>query len=456
MSTRQEYVAWNKPKKSVKTDWRLENIWVSTEDTAAVDVYILWTDYSTVSFLGDQDRGLGTLSRKEKETLLWCFHVKQDGYDKNRGKDKPERRLFNVANDPQQVFGTWSAQVETEIEERLAGALTNQVVKSKALEAPEGDLSSLLGNIVDYISERLDGEHWAINVKDDQKTAICKKIDAPDSRGGVEVSKGKGNTLYVQIGQTSFNIAKTGSKGNQLQITNYSSNLGEKPNKDIEKQNKNYDIDKEYWIKEFDGATNTKYFYLVVNGLMESDKKVKRFRNRKGKLARKTVTIGGDWDDPLLNWKQFCTGSFLKNYGIKNPTVSDQGYFDPDTHCVRVTKDYLEKQRFLDWMDEVGSDWLESGGVVERDIWEDYKMHFEQWALLVMNSNEMSERQFFGIVNGAAQKQKERLRKETEYYNMMYDLHFGHHDSSDDGSSDYLTDPSLYERKYSLKIKLLT
>ena len=36
-----------------KTDWRLENIWVSSQSKAEVDIHILRTDYSTVSFLGD-------------------------------------------------------------------------------------------------------------------------------------------------------------------------------------------------------------------------------------------------------------------------------------------------------------------------------------------------------------------------------------------------------------------
>ena len=454
----------------------MENIWVSSSDTAQVDIYILWTDYSTTSFLGDQDRDVSSHKQQfKKETLLWCFHVKQDGVDNRRGGvDKPELRLFNVNNKPEQVFGDYSAQVDRQIEKDLANAIVGRAIKNKAFEnLTDREIEGKLGAIMEYLGHRLAGEHWAINVKNDQATAACKKIDPPKF-DNIGVKKGQGSSWNVRVGQTSFTLGK--QAGNQLQISNYKSDHRERAKDGVESGKVEHDIDQDFWIKELEDATDTKYFYLVVNSLMTADKDVEEeslvaYTPKKQKMAggveyetrenrkifgkRKSVTTGAGhyhrynkkWADPLLTWGEFTSGSWLKRngYPVKNKV-------NP-----RVTPAYLKSQGFLEWMESVGLNWLKEAGVIgENDTLKTMELHFENWALLVMNANEMEERQLFGVFDGAMAKRKNKLRKELEEYDYLYGDYIDamtHNWDEDENYQDYL---AMHERrKYSLLYRLL-
>ena len=478
-----------------KTDWRLENIWVSSSESAEVDIHILWTDYSTVSFLGDMDsehhaKGghYKTNTDYEKDTLLWCFHVKQDGIDRETGREKKERRLFNVNNSPEQVFGTYSSTVDKQVEKAVANSIKTKVKNKSLYQDPskiKGNrgrqnadmiMGRFLGTVLPYIANRLDGEHWRVRVNNDQTSAQCEKIDPPAGTDNEpQVTKYTKNRARVTVGSTSFDVAVEGN--GQLAIYNYESDLGETPESGVQRNNDNLDIDGEYWRKELKDAKDTKYFYLVINGLMTATdeeeksnvmatpKDPKNRWKRKKFATRISKTIGAGeqywsskkWADPLLSYREFVEGSFLPRYGI-------------EMNSPRVTDKYIKDQRFEEWFESVGEKSLKSAGVMrEQDTLGSMVLAFENWALLLMNANEMSMKEIKGML-APHEVQWEKTRKYLEEMAKQHDWFvqnttIGDVDmlglvTGDEHWADNLPDFSSFtvesrKRKYSIVTKLL-
>lgn len=354
----------------IKSDWRLESIW-AIDGSAEVDVNMLWTNYATTSFLADFDDG-------QKETLLWHFHVKKTY------PGESEQRLFNAKTISAKMFGKKQSRVDMSAKASIISAI--QKVRDEGGDLPDDAvLSNSIKRIDKYIKERLSGNHWICQMewRDGSYQGRIKPLSNVDD-GPIVVRKrpGRGNIIQVRVGKSSYEL-RTGS-GGSLQIHNLYSSPGKEHGKKKERGNPALDIDAEYWESEMKGdfsyhaekAKDTKFLYNLIGGQID-----KKWTGRSEKIK----------------WGQLALYELdVEEYAKRDGWPSFHEWHKDPLRCIlsdwenRFTKEYLEQQRFVEFMEDmVEPVFIEEGIISPAEDWLEAELYARQWAELMLDSNEL-------------------------------------------------------------------
>ena len=381
-------------KQEPEKDWRIENIWI-TDGNAEVDINMLWTNYSTVSFLGNMDSKEGKKNNQQKESEMWYFHVKKNAAAKTRGgKEAPEARLFNAKVNATEIFGKKSSYTSQQVRDAVSSLFDRR--SDEYLHGPDVDMEeaeekikSLAGEITAYINDRLLGNHWKIDVTDNLASAKCKKLEGTQGNEAVVKRVNRSSFVVETDGGDSFRVDSTGS------IETYKSAKTSDTRRDVGKSE--YDVDDEYWEKEFETAQDAKFLYLFMNGAPkeELDKKYNLYEFM---FYGDSADIGGRF-----------TSIYLQQQGIiegyESGDLEDDDYEWADPPDSEDAADYYHSLGFLEYMEDLGHPIDKSE---YRNEASGTRLTGEQWVHIFENANE-------NVITQRSRKSKKNENKRWKY-----------------------------------------